>query len=80
MKPVDVANKMVEDHFRDAAKMTELEAQNRELVERIKRLEEALSVVVVRCDHLHHSKKHRHQLGDPCPVVELLKQAKEAKP
>ena len=27
------ANKMVEDHFRDAAKMTKLEAQNRELVE-----------------------------------------------
>ena len=38
-------NKMVEDHFRGAAEMTELEAQNRELVERIKRLEEALDRV-----------------------------------
>lgn len=35
------ANKMVEDHFPDATKMTELEAQNRELLERIKRLENA---------------------------------------
>jgi len=52
----------------------------RQYQERIKLMEEALSVVVVSCDHLHHSKKHRHQLGEPCPVVELLKQAKETKP
>lgn len=36
------ANKMVEDHFPDVTKMTKLEAQNRELVERVKRLEETL--------------------------------------
>ena len=41
------ANKMVEDHFRDAAKMTKLQAQNRELVERVKRLEEALDTLTL---------------------------------
>jgi hypothetical protein len=48
--------------------------------ERIKRLEEALGCVVVDCNHLHHRKKHQHKLGEPCPVEELIRKAKEAKP
>ena len=47
--------------------------------ERIKRLEEALGCVVVSCNHLHHRKKHQHRSGEPCPVEELIRKAKEAK-
>jgi hypothetical protein len=54
----------------------ELNAANR----RIKRLEEALGCVVVDCNHLHHRKKHQHRSGEPCPVEELIRKAKEAKP
>jgi archaellum component FlaC len=54
----------------------ELNAAN----ERIKRLEEALGCVVVDCNHLHHRKKHQHRSGEPCPVEELIRKAKEAKP
>jgi hypothetical protein len=46
---------------------------------RIKRLEEALGCVVVSCDYLHHRKKHQHRSGEPCPVEELILEAKEAK-
>jgi len=48
--------------------------------ERIKMLEEALGCVVVDCNHLHHRKKHQHRSGEPCPVEELIRKAKEAKP
>jgi hypothetical protein len=48
--------------------------------ERIKRLEEALGCVVVSCNYLHHRKKHQHRSGEPCPVEELIRKAKEAKP
>jgi len=49
------------------------------LNERIKRLEEALSLIRPTCEVVHHSKKHQHSLSQPCPVVELIKKAKEAK-
>ena len=52
----------------------ELNAANK----RIKRLEEALGCVVVGCNHLHHRKKHQHRSGEPCPVEELIRKAKEA--
>ena len=53
----------------------ELNAAN----QRIKRLEEALDLVRPHCDSVHHSKKHQHQYGEPCPVVALIENAKEAK-
>ena len=59
--------------LRGAVKMPEGIGDVRQYQERIKLMEEALSVVVVSCDHLNHSKKHRHQLGEPCPVVELFR-------
>jgi hypothetical protein len=52
----------------------------RELQDRIKRLEEALSLITINCEDVHHSKKHRHGWSEPCPVVELISKAKEAKP
>ncbi len=58
----------------------ELLNENRKLNQRIKRLEEALGCVVVDCNHLHHRKKHQHRSGEPCPVEELIRKAKEAKP
>jgi hypothetical protein len=56
-----------------------LERELNEANERIKRLEEALGCVVVGCNHLHHRKKHQHRSGEPCPVEELIRKAKEAK-
>lgn len=53
----------------------ELKAAN----ERIKRLEEALDLVRPHCDSVHHSKKHQHQYGEPCPVVALIEKSKEDK-
>ena len=47
--------------------------------DRIKRLEEALDLVRPHCDSVHHSKKHQHQYGEPCPVVALIENVKEAK-
>ena len=49
------------------------------MADRIKRLEEALDLVVPNCSWVHHSKKHQHQYGEPCPVVALIENAKEAK-
>lgn len=49
------------------------------LLAHIKRLEEALNLVRPHCDSVHHSKKHQHQYGEPCPVVVLIENAKEAK-
>jgi hypothetical protein len=54
--------------------------QRDEANERIKRLEEALDLVVLHCSWVHHSKKHQHKYGEPCPVVALIEKAKEAKP
>jgi hypothetical protein len=65
-------------------KMTvEIQWQKREirlLKRRIKHLEEALDCVVVSCSYLHHRKKHQHEYGQPCPVEDLIRKAKEAKP
>jgi hypothetical protein len=47
--------------------------------QRIKRLEEALDLVVLHCSWVHHSKKHQHKYGEPCPVVALIEKVKEAK-
>ena len=55
------------------------ERQNARLKQRIKRLKEALDLVRPNCDSVHHSKKHQHQYGEPCPVVALIENAKEAK-
>ena len=52
----------------------------RDQQEYIKRLEEALSLIQPTCECVHHSKKHRHAYNEPCPVVELICRAKEAKP
>lgn len=46
---------------------------------RIKQLEQALDCVVVSCSYFHHSKKHQHEYGEPCPVEDLIRKAKEAK-
>jgi hypothetical protein len=54
----------------------ELNAAN----ERIKRLEEALRCVIVKCHCLHHRKIHEHRSGEPCPVEALIRTAMEAKP
>jgi hypothetical protein len=51
----------------------------REMKNRIKRLKEALDLVRPHCDSVHHSKKHQHQYGQPCPVVALIENVKEAK-
>ena len=47
--------------------------------QRIKRLEEALDLVIPNCSWVHHSKKHQHKCGEPCPVVALIEKSKEAK-
>ena len=47
--------------------------------DRIKRLEETLDLVRPHCSFVHHSKKHQHAYGEPCPVVALIENAKEAK-
>ena len=51
----------------------------REMRYRIKRLKEALDLVRPHCDSVHHSKKHQHQYGEPCPVVAFIENVKEAK-
>ena len=58
----------------------ELARKYTEANDRIKRLEEALSLIHPTCENVHHSKKHRHSCGEPCPVVALIEKAKEAKP
>lgn len=57
----------------------QLERELNEARTRIKELEEALSLFIVNCDNLHHSKKHQHGFHDPCPVVDLILDAKETK-
>lgn len=54
--------------------------EKEQLKERIKRLEEVLSLIQPTCECVHHSKKHRHAYNEPCPVVELICRTKEAKP
>jgi len=45
---------------------------------RIRRLEEALDLTSSQCGDLHHPKGHQHALGQPCPVEEIVRKAKEA--
>ena len=68
------ANKMVEDHFRDAAKMTKLEAQNRELLE-------ALELLLCASEDVQ-SKGYAFAQLDGCVVTArvALAKHKEAKP
>lgn len=70
------------DRTRYSAQATLTEAQNmeRELnvaLARVKELEEALSCVMPRCEHLHHDWKYRHKAAERCPVVDLVNKAKE---
>ena len=44
---------------------------------RIKQLKHALSLVVPRCDYLHHPKKHQHKITEPCPVEGLISKAQK---
>ena len=69
----------VEVHEAMCKSIGDMAKENEALKDRIKRLEEALSFVTVDCGNLHHGKKHRHKYGEPCPVVELIEKAKEAK-
>lgn len=57
-----------------------LEGERKHYQERIKLMEEALECVVVGCKDLHHKKKHQHRSGEPCPVEQLVRNAKEARP
>jgi hypothetical protein len=58
----------------------DLQKENQALKNRIKHLEEALDLVIPHCSFVHHSKKHQHAYDEPCPVVALIENAKEAKP
>ena len=69
-------NKLIERLFEQVG---DLRDENTRLKQRIKRLKEALDLVRPHCDSVHHSKKHQHQYGEPCPVVALIENAKEAK-
>ena len=46
--------------------------------QRIKRMSEALDLVRVNCHSVHHSKKHQHRYGTPCPVVAFIEKQKQA--
>ena len=72
------AGKMVEDHFRGVTEMTELEARNRELVERIKRLEEASDTLIDAIESVQcWSETH---VGDCIEQLQLIRAAlKETK-
>lgn len=75
-KELNAANVEIE---RLTAKVAQLYEGAEEAKQRIKWLEEALDLVRPHCDSVHHSKKHQHQYGEPCPVVALIENAKEAK-
>jgi hypothetical protein len=36
------------------------------------KLRQALSLVSIQCENLHHAKKDTHKLGEPCPVEQRL--------
>ena len=65
--------------LRGDVKLPEGISDVRQYQDRIKRLKEALDLVRPHCDSVHHSKKHQHQYGQPCPVVALIENVKEAK-
>jgi len=39
------------------------------------KLHEALDCASMDCRSLHHPKKHRHEIGDDCPVVQSIRDA-----
>lgn len=49
----------------------------RECLEQIGRMKEALSLVVPKCDYLHHPKRYQHKITEPCPVEELIRKAQK---
>lgn len=51
-----------------AAELRRLHALNAELLE-------ALNLVQVDCQYLHHEKKDRHLLSEPCPVEARIRAA-----
>ena len=51
-----------------AAELRRLHALNQELLE-------ALQSVTLVCENVHHSKKDRHGLAEPCPVTERIRAA-----
>jgi len=63
--------------------LAKLEALSAELAAanaRIRRLEEALGLTSSQCGDLHHPKRFQHKLGEPCPVEEIVRKAKETRP
>jgi chromosome segregation ATPase len=75
-RKLNAANVEIEEKRKD---IVWLATEKAKLEDRIKRLKEALDLVRPHCDSVHHSKKHQHQYGEPCPVVALIENAKEAK-
>jgi hypothetical protein len=49
----------------------------RDCLDQIGILVEAISLVVPKCDHLHHPKKYQHKITEPCPVEELIRKAQK---
>jgi hypothetical protein len=47
---------------------------------RISQLANALDFVTPSCAHLHHPKRYQHKAGDPCPVEEIIRKAKQTRP
>jgi regulator of replication initiation timing len=75
-RELNAANVEIEEKRKD---IVYLATEKAKLEERIKRLKEALDLVRPHCDSVHHSKKHQHQYGEPCPVVAFIENVKEAK-
>jgi hypothetical protein len=47
---------------------------------RISQLANVLEFVVPFCPYLHHPKRYQHKAGDPCPVEEIIRKAKQTQP
>jgi hypothetical protein len=77
---VEFARQLERELNRACEMYRKLDIHTLNLVDRIRRLEEALDLVIPHCSWVHHSKKHQHKCGEPCPVVALIEKAKEAKP
>ena len=66
------------DYIIEPAFARQLERELAAAHERIRRLAEAVEVAVPCCEYLHHKKAHQHKLGEPCPVEELVRNARKA--
>lgn len=66
-------------NFPDCRELRAIAFEVRKQEDRIKQLEEALDLVIPNCSWVHHSKKHQHKCGEPCPVVALIEKSKEDK-